>query len=93
MAATFLRDYSPLLEVVSAGRNPFGAIDPMAALVMRECLSDLSDYRPKKASDFDSSDFDVVYECPEPPCSNTVEAYRELRDYIKNEAYLFFRHL
>jgi protein-tyrosine-phosphatase len=93
MAAAFLRDYSPSLEVVSAGRNPLESVDPMAVTVMKECLINLSDYQPKKVSDFAQSDFDVVYECPERPCPKTIEAYRELRDFIKNEAYLFFRSL
>ena len=93
MAAAFLRDYSPLLEVTSAGRNPLESLDPMAIAVMRECLIDLSDYQPKKASDFETSTFDTVYECPERLCQNTLDAYRELRDFIRNEAYLIFRSL
>jgi protein-tyrosine-phosphatase len=91
MAAAFLRDYSPLLDVISAGRNPLESLDPMVITVMRECLIDLSDYQPKKASDFELSTFDAVYECPERSYQNTLDAYRELRDFIKNEAYLFFR--
>ena len=93
MAAAFLRDYSTSNEVVSAGRHPSGIMEPMAVEVMKECLIDLSDYQPKKVSDFKLSDFDVVYECPERPCPDTIDAYRELRDFIKNEAYLFFRGL
>ena len=93
MTAAFLRDYSPLLEVVSVGWNPLESVEPMVVTVMRECLIDLSDYRPKKASDFDRSAFDAVYECPERICPKTIDAYRELRDSIKNEAYLFFRSL
>jgi len=65
----------------------------LAVVVMKECLIDLTGYLPKHASDFDLSDFDVVYECPDCSCPKTVEAYRELRDFIKNEAYLFFRSL
>ena len=93
MAAAFLRDYSPSLEVVSAGRRPLESIDPMAVTVMKECLIDLSDYQPKNASDFDPSTFDAVYECPEQSCQNSMDAYRKLRDSIKNEAYLFFRNM
>ena len=93
MAAAFLRDYSPLLEVVSAGKIPSESIDSMVVTVMKECLIDLTDYQPKNASDFDLSTFDAVYECPERSCSSTLGAYRELRDFIKNEAYLFFRGL
>ena len=93
MAAAFLRDYSPLFEVVSAGKEPLESIDSMMVTVMKECLIDLSDYQPKHASDFDPSTFDAVYECPERSCPTTIEAYRELRDFIKNEAYLFFRSL
>ena len=93
MAAAFLRDYSPTLKVVSAGRNPLQFIDPMIVTVMKECLIDLSDYQPKKVFDYNQSDFDAVYPCPERYCPNTIDAYRELRDFIKNEAYLFFRNL
>ena len=93
IAAAFLRDYSPLLEVVSAGRNPMQSIDPMAVTVMKECLIDLSGYVPRDAKTIDASDFDAVYECPEMACANTIDAYREMRDVIKNEAYLFFRGL
>ena len=93
MAAAFLRDYSRRLEVVSAGRAPMETMDPMAVTVMKECMVDLSDYRPKDVSDFDLSDFDAVYECPDLSCGNSIDAYREMRDFIKNEAYLFFRGL
>ena len=93
MAAAFLRDYSPLLEVTSAGKEPLESVDPMMVTVMKECLIDLSGYQPKNALDFDLSSFDAVYECPERSCQNTIDAYRELRDFIKNEAYLFFRGL
>ena len=93
MAAAFLRDYSTTIEVTSAGRNPLESVDSMVVTVMKECLIDLSGYQPKKVSNFKLSDFDVVYECPERPCPDTIDAYRELRDFIKNEAYLFFRGL
>ena len=90
MAAAFLRDYSPTNEVVSAGRNPLPSVDPMMVKAMRECLIDLSDYVPRDVKMLDVSDFDAVYDCPEMNCPKTVDAYREMRDYIKNEAYLFF---
>lgn len=93
MAAAFLRDYSPRLEVVSAGKAPLETMDSMAVIVMKECLIDLSDYRPIKVVDLDISAFDRVYECHEIACGNTIEAYRVMRDFIKNEAYLFFRGL
>ena len=92
MAAAFLRDYSPALEVVSAGRNPLQSIDSMVIVAMRECLIDLSGYVPRDVKTLDVSDFDAVYECPEMACANTLDAYREMRDFIKNEAYLFFRN-
>ena len=93
MAAAFLRDYSPRLEVVSAGRHPSDVVDPMAVTVMKECLIDLSEYLPKEVSSFNPKDFNAVYECPERSCPNTIDAYRDLRDFIKNKAYLFFRSL
>ena len=93
MAAAFLRDYSPRLKVVSAGRAPLETMDPMAVTVMKECLIDLSDYQPKKVDDFDLSAFDRAYECPDMTCENAINAYRKMRDFIKNETYLFFRKL
>ena len=92
MAAAFLRDYSPMLEVVSAGHHPAGSIDPLVVVVMKECLIDLSDYHPQKASDFDPSAFDRVYECPDLPAPKTLDEYRQLRDFIKNDSYLFFQN-
>ena len=91
MAAAFLRDYSPSLEVVSAGNNPSESIDSMVVTVMRECLVDLSDYVPRGISELDTTTFDQVYECPDLPCPATMEACRMLRDFIKNETYLFFK--
>ena len=93
MAAAFLRDYSPMLEVVSAGRAPLQSIDSMAVCVMKECLIDLSGYAPRDVRTIDRADFDAVYECSEIACENAIDAYRQMRDYIKNEAYLFFRGL
>lgn len=91
MAAAFLRDYSISNDVVSAGRNPSETIEPMVVTVMKECLIDLSDYQPKNVSTLEKSGFDVVYDCPDLPAPSTLEAFRELRDLIKNEAYLFFK--
>jgi protein-tyrosine-phosphatase len=93
MAAAFLRDYSTMLEVVSAGKMPLQSIDPMVVTVMKECLIDLSGYVPHDVKTLNASDYDAVYECPEIACANSIEAYREMRDSIKNEAYLFFRGL
>ena len=93
MAAAFLRDYSTSMEVVSAGRNPLQSIDPMMIRVMKECLVDMSGYVPRDTKGIDSSDFDAVYECPEIVCENAIDAYRKMRDFIKNEAYLYFRSL
>ena len=91
MAAAFLRDYSPSLEVVSAGKNPLESIDTMVVTAMKECLTDLSGYVPKSVAAFDRAAFDRVYECPDLPCPETMEECRALRDYIKNQAYLFFK--
>ncbi len=91
MAAAFLNDYSTSMEAVSVGKNPVQSIEPMAVKAMRECLIDLEDYVPKSIKEIDSKDFDMVYECLDLPCPNTMEACRELRDFIKNEAYLFFK--
>lgn len=92
MAAAFLRDYSPALEVVSAGNHPLESIESMVVTVMKECLIDLTGYRPKNVTDFNLSDFDAVYECPDKPAPTTMEEFRALRDRIKNEAYLYFRN-
>ncbi len=93
MAAAFLRDYSPTNEVVSAGRNPLPSVDQMMVKAMRECLIDMSRYVPHDVKTLVVSDFDKVYECPDLPEPKTIEEFRELRDFIKNEAYLFFRNL
>ena len=91
MAAAFLCDYSSSIEAVSAGYYPSEAIEPMVVTVMKECLVDLSGHRPKHVLEFGEHGFDVVYECPDLPAPFTIEAFRELRDFIKNEAYLFFK--
>ena len=91
MAAAFLRDYSTTIEVVSAGRNPLKSIDSMLVEVMKECLIDLSGYQPRDLKSVDESSFDAVYECPDLPAPKTMEEFRKLRDFIKNEASLFFR--
>ena len=91
MAAAFLRDYSISLEVISAGRNPLQSIEPMVITAMKECLIDLTGYEPCDVKTVDVSAFDFVYDCPDLPLPETIEECRELRDYIKNEAYLFFR--
>ncbi|MBQ6729827.1 MAG: hypothetical protein IJQ83_06815 [Bacteroidales bacterium] len=93
MAAAFLNDYSPLLEVVSAGRNPSQRIEPLVVAVMKECLVDLEGYRPKGLNTIRLTDFDEVYECPDLPCPSTLDSCRRLCDFIKNEAFLFFRGL
>ena len=90
MAAAFLHDYSTSIEVVSVGRNPAETIEPLMIIAMKECLFDLSGYQPKSVTEFDFSAFDAVYECPDFPVPTTLEEFRELRDFIKNEAYLFF---
>ena len=91
MAAAFLHDYSPSMEVVSAGKNPLESIDTMVVMAMKECLTDLSGYVPKTVAAYDKNSFDYVYECPDLPCPTTMEECRVLRDYIKNQAYLFFK--
>ena len=93
MAAAFLRDYSPSLEVVSAGRNPSETIEAIAVAAMHECLADLAGYQPRDMKSIDVSAFDAVYECPDLPSTETIGEFRPLRDFIKNEAYLFFRRL
>ena len=86
-----MRDYSTSIEVVSVGRNPTKTIEPLMVTAMEECLIDLSGYQPKNVSEIDLFDFDAVYECPDLPAPTTLKEFRELRDFIKNEAYLFFR--
>ena len=93
MAAAFLRDFSPSWKVVSAGIRAAQSIDPLAVEVMHESLIRLEGYVPRDWSEVDSSEFDVLYHCPEIEVPTTLEDYRELRDFIKNEAFLFFRKL
>ncbi len=92
MAAAFLRDYSTSIEVVSAGKKPLESIDSMLVTVMKESLIDLDGYVPQDAKSVDVSDFDLMYQCPDLPAPTTMGEFRALRDYIKNEAYLFFRN-
>ena len=91
MAAAFLSDYSDKLEVVSAGKHPAKALPPMLVAVMRECLIDLEGYAPHDVAKMDINDFDAVYECPDLPCPTGVQACRDLRDLIKNEAFLYYK--
>ena len=93
MAAAFLNDYSTSVEAVSVGRNPSQSIVPLMVAAMKECLVDMEGYMPKSIGTIDPKDFDTVYECPDLPCPTTMEGCRELRDFIKNEAFLFFKKL
>ena len=91
MAAAFLSDYSSKLKVVSAGRHPAQTLPRLLVAVMHECLIDLDGYVPRDVATLDMSDFDKVYECPDLPCPSDVQSCRELRDFIKNESFLFYR--
>lgn len=91
MAAAFLSDYSDQLEVVSAGKHPKEALPTLLVAVMRECLIDLEHYVPCDVASVDVKDFDAVYECPDLPCPTEVQACRDLRDFIKNEAFLYYK--
>ena len=91
MAAAFLNDYSTSMKAVSVGRNASQSIEPLVVKAMMECLIDLEGYVPRSLEDIDSKDFDAVYDCPDLPCPDSMEACRELRDFIKNEAFLFFK--
>ncbi|MBQ3872480.1 MAG: hypothetical protein II791_01540, partial [Bacteroidales bacterium] len=91
MAAAFLSDYSEKLEVVSVGEHPAEALSPMLVAVMRECLIDMENYVPRDVASVDINDFDAVYECPDLPCPTEVQACRDLRDFIKNEAFLYYK--
>ena len=93
MASAFLRDFSPRIEVVSAGRHPAGVLPPLVVEAMRECLIDLVGYVPQDVSVVDLESFDVVYECPDAPCPETLDGCRDLRDFIKNESFKFYRKL
>ena len=93
MAAAFLRDFSTALEVQSAGTNPLPAIDPLAVEVMHESLIDLESYIPRDINEFIETDYDAVFQCPDMLCPKTIDDYRVMRDYVKNEAFLFYREL
>ena len=90
MAAAFLNDFSMRIEAVSAGRNPVQSADLLMVEAMHECLIDLDDYVPKNVDDVDVN---AVYDCPELPVPTTLDEFRDQRDFIKNEAYRFFRGL
>ena len=93
MAAAFLSDYSGHAEVVSAGRHPASALSPLVVEVMRECLIDMESFHPCDVASLETSDFDVVYECPDLPCPDNLNACRDLCDFIKNDSFLFYRRL
>ena len=90
MAAVFLNDYSKAVEAVSVGRHPAQSVHALTVEVMHECLADLSGYRPQAMDSVDTTGFDTEYECPDLPVPDSMEEARRVRDYIKNEAYLFF---
>ncbi len=92
MAAAFLRDFSPRLEVVSAGRHPAERLQPLMVAAMRECLIDLDGEVPHGLSEYDPSHY-TLYECPDHPCPNSIGEIRNLRDKIKNDSFLFYRTL
>ena len=91
MAASFLRDYSEQVEVMSVGRHPADKLPSLVVEAMRECLIDLAGYQPQEMSAVDLSDFDAVYECPDKPCPSDLQACRDLRDFIKNESFKFYK--
>ena len=91
IAAAFLSDYSPKHEVVSAGKHPSKAFPRMLVAVMRECLIDMDGYVPHDVATMDLSGFDAVYECPDLPCPTEVQACRDLRDFIKNESFKYYK--
>ena len=91
MAAAFLRDYSESLEVVSVGRHPVEAFPKLLVEAICECLIDMVGYQPRAISTVDLSEFDAIYECPDEPCPGTLKACRELRDFIKNESFKYYK--
>ncbi len=91
MAAAFLNDFSTRIEAVSVGRNPSRTVVPLMVEAMHECLIDMADYVPQNIADVNVMAFDAVYDCPELPVPTSMDEFRDLRDFIKNEAYRFFR--
>lgn len=91
MVAAFLRDYSSRLEVDSAGRRAVQNIHPLLVESMKECLIDLEAYVPKRLSDVDGKLFDLVVEWPEISLPDDFEAFRMVRDRVKNESFLYYR--
>ena len=91
MVAAFLRDYSTHLEVVSVGKNPAQNLHPLVLEAMKECLVDLEGYAPKDVSEVDEKQFDLIVELPETPLPSDLDAFRVVRDNIKNESFLYYR--
>ena len=60
MAASFLRDYSQKLEVVSAGIHPAENIQPLVVAAMKECLVDLSAVKPNAFGNCEQNAFDYI---------------------------------
>ena len=91
MVAAFLRDYSMRLEAVSVGKKPAQTLHPLVVEAMKECLVDLEGYAPKDVSEVDEKGFDLIIEWPETPLPSDLDAFRVVRDNIKNESFLYYR--
>lgn len=91
MVAAFLRDYSTHLEVVSVGKFPSQSLHPLVVVAMKECLVDMEGYVPRRISEVDEKQFDLVVEWPESTLPDDLDAFRVVRDKVKNDSFLYYR--
>ncbi len=105
MAAAFLNDYAADMEAVSAGVNPAKEVSPLVVEAMKECMADLSTYKPCLVADFDMRQYDyVVCLNMEPKWEGDnvlsfvfdapegdLDSMRVFRDLIKNKMFIVYR--
>lgn len=91
MVAAFLRDYSTHLEVLSVGKFPSQCLYPLVVVAMKECLVDMEGYVPRCISEVDEKQFDLVMEWPESTLPDDLDAFRVVRDKVKNDSFLYYR--
>lgn len=106
MAAAFLGDFSLQISPASAGLNPAVQLHPLTQVVMRECLIDMQKKKPISLYTIEPNEFDVIvnldstvddsdYNTLVIPLNavqytNTLEDFRMMRDWLKNQTFILF---
>jgi Low molecular weight phosphotyrosine protein phosphatase. len=107
VAASFLRDYSTDIRVVSAAIEPSDRLDPIVVKIMKECMIDLELIVPKLFDgNIDLFDFVVAINFGDKELKyghhrlfrfevnfplNDINDYRRHRDFVRNEMFLIYR--